>query len=132
MVTDPDIVKIVADELVARFPGWTVDTQIPGELPESDLPLIVITEQPGAVADTAWNQTTGPVAEWASLDIDLFGFDIRSLKSAARDVSRMLYSMVRGSNPITTVRNPSTFARRPDWNNRINRVGGEFDFRFNL
>lgn len=129
---DVDLTKVVADALVAFLPGWTIDTKVPGDIPAVKLPLCTLTEQPGSELHRPWNQTTGPLLEVASLDIDLFGTSVLQLKQNAKEVARMLYSLVRQSNPITEVYCPATFAVRPDWNDRISRVGAEFDFTYKL
>ena len=126
-----DVTKVVADELVALLPNWTIDTKVPGDIPIAKLPLLTLTEQPGSESFRPWNQTTGPLSEIASLDIDLFGSSVFELKQTARVVSRMLYSRVgKSNNRITEVYCPATFAARPDWNDRIVRVGAEFDFTY--
>ncbi|QOC55710.1 tail terminator [Gordonia phage Archimedes] len=125
-----DVTKEVADALVALLTGWTIDTKVPADIPTVRLPLATLTEQPGSESFKPWNHSTGPLSEIASIDIDLFGSSVLELKQTARAVSRMLYSMVSKSNRITEVYCPATFAVRPDWNDRISRVGAEFDFTF--
>ncbi|WIC89781.1 tail terminator [Gordonia phage Sapo] len=127
-----DVVKDVTDALVDALEpyGYTVADAVPAELPVSALPVLVFTEQPGSEGHRPWNQLTGPVTEWASLDFDLFDTDLLRLKATARLVSRVLYSLVRGQNSVVSVHAGATFAKRPDWNDRVLRVGGEFDFEF--
>lgn len=125
-----DLTREVADALVELLPGWTVDTKIPLDIPMVNLPFVALTEQPGAESHRPWNQQTGPLMEVGSIDIDLLGSSVSQLKQTARLVSRMLYSMVRKSDRITEVYCPATFAARPDWNDRVSRVGAEFDFTY--
>ncbi|AOE44363.1 hypothetical protein SEA_GHOBES_10 [Gordonia phage Ghobes] len=134
MAVEVDVVKEVTDRLVDVFGerGWVVSDQVPAELPVASLPLLVFTEQPGSEGVVPWNHQTGPLTEWLSLDLDLFGLDVLELKRAAREVTRVLYSLVRGQTSVVSVHTASSFARRPDWNDRVLRVGGEFDFEYRL
>ena len=125
-----DITREVSDVLVELLPGWTIGTSVPADIPAVRIPLVTLTEQPGAESHKPWNQQTGPMLEIASFDIDLFGNSVSELKQTARIVSRVLYSLVNKSNRITEVYCPATFAARPDWNDRISRVGAEFDFTY--
>lgn len=125
-----DGLAILVQGLQAGFPSLWVADRLPPR-PEVEMPAIVVSPIPGGSEHRPWGEPL-PIADLPAFDIDVYG-----LRSAGWGALHTLGSQVR----VATLRLSQTDARvqrvdedvpitrRPDWNDQIIRLGGEYSMR---
>lgn len=129
MNNDTDYLQVMCLSLAALRPGWWVsDHKPPANDLEGLLPLCVVTPVPATTDIKGWNHR-GALVEYHAFDIELLGSNetgAPNLFTLSREVKRLVYSLVNRYG-ITSVSNPITMVPRPDWSDRVQRYGGEFE-----
>lgn len=89
---------------------------------EQNLPFVAVRLLPGQEWSRTWQGATGHLLQ--SVDVDLFTRDLSGIVLGRAIRSSLSALTVRG---VTPHRCPP-LSRRPEWNERVRRVGAVFDF----
>lgn len=120
-----DALRVVIQELSARLDVWVADVlPTPDELDEN-LPLVVVDEVPGQSKLVPW-QSDGPELRTLGVDIDVLGRSRSQTRPVRERIDQIMKALPNLNVGITQVTPASTFHTRPDFNQMIRRVGGEY------
>lgn len=123
----PDPLAIMVTELTAQLDGIWVADRLPDPL-EDDLPAVWINPLPGGSLHVPWNDSA-PLADNPSFDIDILARASdgpKALNDLAARVRQALFAIPTLSVPVVSVTEDVALSKRPDWNPRTLRVGGEY------
>ena len=124
-MADVDVLRVVIRELAARLDVWVADVlPMPDELDEN-LPMVVVDEVPGASKLLPW-QSDGPELRTLGVDIDVLGRSRAQTRPIREHVDQIMKALPNLDVGITQVKPASTFHTRPDFNQTVRRVGGEY------
>ncbi len=125
-----DGLAILVQGLQSQFPDRWVANRLPQE-PETDLPAIWIQPIPGATRFKPWG-AHAPLEDVPAFDVDILArkaADWGALFAFADSVRAALYSLPGRDPRVREVIEDVPFTPRPDWNDRVIRVGGEYSLR---
>lgn len=126
---DEAAIGYILDRLAQHITGAWISDEMPAhDALESNLPAIVLEDMPG------WTdgQPLGgaPLVHELAVDVAVYARDVSTARTIAAAVERIVFAAILdGDGPIMSVSQPVTMHKRPDWNDRVKRVGGEFSLR---
>ena len=126
----PEGLSILIDSLQGQFPGMWVADRLPPS-PEKELPAIVVSPIPGGTEHRPWGEPL-PLADLPAFDIDVYGLrrvGWGALHTLAGQVRVATLILERNSPQVQRVDEDVPITRRPDWNENIIRMGGEYSLR---
>lgn len=129
MRTYADGLGILVTALQSRFPGQWVADRLPTPV-ESSMPAIWINPIPGSTAYRPWGGM--PLEDRPAFDVDILGLASvgwLALNDYADAVRTALYSIPAVDSRVRQVEEDVPLTKRPDYNDRLIRVGGEYSLR---
>lgn len=128
--TYADGLSLLITTLQSRFPGAWVADRLPPAL-ESGLPAIWVQPIPGSTAYTPWGGML-PLEDRPSFDVDILASKTagwKALNDYADAVRTALLTLPVYNHLLRGVTEEVPFTARPEWNDRVIRVGGEYSLR---
>ena len=123
----PDPLALIIDGLLGQFDGVWVGTELPDPV-ESDLPAVWVNPLPGSGLNIPWNESA-PLTDAPSFDVDVFASandGLKELNDFAAQVREALFRIPALDRRVKRVIEDVPLAKRPDWNPKVLRVGGEY------
>ena len=128
--TFADGLAILISGLQSQFPDRWVADRLPPQV-ESDLPAIWINPIPGATRFSPWGEGL-PLEDVPAFDVDILAAKSagwRALYDYADAVRTALLTIYTRDPRVRGVNEDVPLTKRPDWNDRVIRVGGEYSLR---
>lgn len=125
-----DGLAIIVNGLQTQFPDLWVANRLP-EDPESELPAIWVNPIPGATRFKPWGPHM-PLEDVPAFDVDVLAkrsAGWATMNNLADSVRRALYNLPGVDHRVRETIEDVPFTPRPDWNDRVIRVGGEYSLR---
>lgn len=122
----PDALGAIVTGLKAQLGDLWVADRLPDPI-EDDLPAVWINPLPGGSSNVPWN-SSAPLTDSPSFDIDILSpasAGPKALNDLAARVRRAVFN-IPSLSPVAKVIEDVPFTKRPDWNPRVLRVGGEY------
>ena len=129
MSVEEDAINTVLDKLADHISGaWIGEGMPPYDELEQNLPAIVIEDMPGFTDTVPLGGS--PLVHEIAIDVAIYAHDLAMARSLASAVERIVFALVLdAASNVSHVSQPVTMHKRPDWNARVKRVGGEFSLR---
>lgn len=123
----PDALALLVTGLKKQLGSAWVADRLPDPI-ESALPAVWINPVPGGSMHAPWNDSA-PLTDAPSFDIDILGQTSKgpkALNDFAAEVREALVNLSSTTPAIKRVIEDVPLTKRPDWNPKVLRVGGEY------